>query len=77
VFIVENLLWIWQTCFHGEQITMISSNGLAQSQPPFLACMSTIRNGARRSMSGHLLTSTSKEEVGVKTEPTGSATSIQ
>jgi len=31
VFVIQNLLWIWRRCFHDEEITTISSNGLAQS----------------------------------------------
>jgi len=31
MFVVRTLLWIWRLCFHSEKITMISSNGLAQS----------------------------------------------
>lgn len=30
VFIVEDLLQIWQSCFHGEEISNIISNGLAK-----------------------------------------------
>ena len=31
VFVVGILLWIWRRCFHSEQITTVSSEGLVQS----------------------------------------------
>jgi hypothetical protein len=46
VFVVRILLWIGRRCFHGEEITTISSNGLAQTQSLSLASMSIIKTGA-------------------------------
>jgi hypothetical protein len=34
MFIVENLLWIWRSCIHNEEISKTRSKGLAQNQPP-------------------------------------------
>jgi hypothetical protein len=31
VFVVQNLLWIGRSCFHGEKITKILSKGLAKT----------------------------------------------
>ena len=31
MFVVQNLLWVWRGCFHGEEITKIPSKGLAKN----------------------------------------------
>ena len=31
MFVVRILLWIWRQCFHGDEITTISSKGLAKA----------------------------------------------
>ena len=33
MLVVDNLLWIWQSCFHGEEVSRIRSSGLLQIQP--------------------------------------------